>query len=158
MDCGFSVLNCGFSESAERTIRVPLNVAFAEDQQGADIMKLRLILNIMLATEPRQWSAGAVEMIVVAAGSSEPSQAQKDVCICYCNDVPASTIRAAIDSGAGISMESLKQVTGAGAGCGACQCRLQRMLLGLPVGCGPCGFCNGCGLIQRLCTCRSLVA
>lgn len=75
-----------------------------------------------------------------------------DTLICHCFQVTASAIRKAIDEGDAQLVEEVSRLTSAGAGCGSCQCRIQRLLAGLPVECGP---CPGCGSIRTLCECHA---
>ena len=71
-----------------------------------------------------------------------------DTLICHGFQVTASAIRKAIDEGDAQLVEEVSRLTSAGAGCGSCQCRIQRLLAGLPVESGP---CPGCGSIRTLC-------
>jgi len=78
-----------------------------------------------------------------------------DTLICHCYQVKASTIRTAIDEGDAETIAEITRLTDAGNGCGSCQCRIQRLLAGLPAECGPCSLCPGCGHIQTLCHCKA---
>mgnify|MGYP000692824686 CR=1 len=75
-----------------------------------------------------------------------------DTLICHGFQVTASAIRKAIDEGDAQLVEEVSRLTSAGAGCGSCQCRIQRLLAGLPVESGP---CPGCGSIRTLCECHA---
>jgi bacterioferritin-associated ferredoxin len=77
-----------------------------------------------------------------------------DTLICHCYQVTASSIREAIDEGDAETIAEVTRLTAAGSGCGSCQCRIQRLLAGLPAECGPCALCPGCGVMQVLCHCR----
>ncbi len=61
----------------------------------------------------------------------------------------------AIDEGDAQLVEEVSRLTSAGAGCGSCQCRIQRLLTGLPAESGPCAQCPGCGSIRTLCECHA---
>ena len=78
-----------------------------------------------------------------------------DTLICHCFQVTASAIRKAIDEGDAQLVEEVSRLTSAGAGCGSCQCRIQRLLAGLPAECGPCAQCPGCGFVKTLCHCQA---
>jgi len=75
-----------------------------------------------------------------------------DTLICHGFQVTASAIRKAIDEGDAQLVEEVSRLTSAGASCGSCQCRIQRLLAGLPVESGP---CPGCGSIRTLCECHA---
>ena len=75
-----------------------------------------------------------------------------DTLIFHGFQVTASAIRKAIDEGDAQLVEEVSRLTSAGAGCGSCQCRIQRLLAGLPVESGP---CPGCGSIRTLCECHA---
>ena len=78
-----------------------------------------------------------------------------DTLICHGFQVTASAIRKAIDEGDAQLVEEVLRLTSAGAGCGSCQCRIQRLLAGLPAECVPCAQCPGCGSIRTLCECHA---
>ena len=78
-----------------------------------------------------------------------------DTLICHCFQVTASAIRRAIDEGDAELVEEVSRMTSAGAGCGSCQCRIQRLLAGLPAECGSCALCPGCGFVKTLCHCQA---
>ena len=78
-----------------------------------------------------------------------------DTLICQCHQVSASSILKAIDKGEAETIEEVTRLTGAGSGCGSCQCRIQRLLAGLPAECGPCALCPGCGHVKTLCRCEA---
>lgn len=75
--------------------------------------------------------------------------------VCHCHQVSESEIRSVIEQDCVDTVESVGLRTGAGTGCGACQCKIQRLINGLPIDCGPCGFCDGCGTIRKLCSCAA---
>jgi len=75
-----------------------------------------------------------------------------DTLVCHGFQVTASAIRKAIDEGDAQLVEEVSRLTSAGAGCGSCQCRIQRLLAGLPAESGP---CPGCGSIRTLCECHA---
>ena len=78
-----------------------------------------------------------------------------DTLICHCYQVTASSIIRAIDEGNAETIEEVTRLTSAGNGCGSCQCRIQRLLAGMPAECGPCSLCPGCGHIKNLCLCQA---
>lgn len=78
-----------------------------------------------------------------------------DTLICHCYQVKASTILKAINVGNAETITEVTSRTCAGSGCGSCQCRIQRLLAGLPAECGPCSLCPGCGHIKTLCDCQA---
>jgi NAD(P)H-nitrite reductase large subunit len=79
----------------------------------------------------------------------------RDIVICLCYDVTASDIRNAIDQSGARTAQEVAILTRAGNACGACKCRVERLLAGLPAECGPCSFCPGCGYIIKFCNCQS---
>ncbi|MDP6795582.1 MAG: (2Fe-2S)-binding protein [Verrucomicrobiota bacterium] len=91
--------------------------------------------------------ATVFEMALGQARSTDPL-------ICHCFQVTASAVRGAIDDGGAERVEEVSRLTAAGSGCGSCQCRIQRLLAGLPAECGPCALCPGCGTIRTLCECH----
>ena len=102
-----------------------------------DDMALKLILRLsrtfcLSQSFRSQYSAGLKKMVKLREASQTSEKAWQNARICHCHQVLASTIHAAIDRGES-SLEDLKRCTGAGTGCGACQCRLKRMLLNLSV-------------------------
>tara|TARA_Y100000588_G_scaffold107758_1_gene117982 strand:- start:738 stop:1022 length:285 start_codon:yes stop_codon:yes gene_type:complete len=87
----------------------------------------------------------------MALGQAQPA----DTLICHCFQVTASAIRQAIDEGDAARVEEVSRLTAAGSGCGSCQCRIERLLAGLPAECGPCALCPGCGSVRTLCDCHA---
>ena len=78
-----------------------------------------------------------------------------DTLICHCYQVKASTILEAINEGDAETISEVTRQTCAGSGCGSCQCRIQRLLAGLPAECGPCALCPGCLHVKTLCHCQA---
>ena len=78
-----------------------------------------------------------------------------DILICDCYRVKASTILRIINEGGAQVGDEIVRQTCAGNGCGSCQCRIQRLLSGLPAECGPCALCPGCGYVKTLCNCQA---
>jgi len=76
-----------------------------------------------------------------------------DQTVCHCHKIRSSQLKETIQREGITSVDELGERTGAGKGCGGCRCRLQRLVMGLPMSCGPCAFCTGCGSIQKLCRC-----
>ncbi|MBG86556.1 MAG: hypothetical protein CMO80_06615 [Verrucomicrobiales bacterium] len=77
----------------------------------------------------------------------------RDQIVCHCHQIRASEIQSVIEQDCVETVEDIGRRTNAGTGCGSCQCKIQRLLNGLPVDCSPCGFCDGCGTIRKLCVC-----
>tara|TARA_Y100001960_G_scaffold316222_1_gene382855 strand:+ start:2228 stop:2515 length:288 start_codon:yes stop_codon:yes gene_type:complete len=86
---------------------------------------------------------------------TEVATRSADTLICHCYQVKASTILDAINVGDAETISEVTSQTYAGSGCGSCQCRIQRLLAGLPAECGPCALCPGCGHIKTLCHCQA---
>ncbi len=80
---------------------------------------------------------------------------REDPIICLCHSVHTSQIREAIDVSGAQTSEEVASLTRAGNSCGACRCRVERLIAGLPVHCGPCSYCPGCGYIMKFCSCQS---
>jgi len=78
-----------------------------------------------------------------------------DPIICLCHSVHTSQIREAIDHSGARTSEEVSSLTRAGSSCGACRCRVERLVAGLPAQCGPCSYCPGCGYIMKFCSCQS---
>lgn len=98
-------------------------------------------------------------MLAVIEQPDQIAPLAADSVVCHCHQVRASDIKAAIGLLDADSVEKVSLCTRAGTGCGACRCRVQRMLAGLPATCGgPCGFCTGCNSIKKLCTCDAVAA
>ena len=73
--------------------------------------------------------------------------------VCHCKSVTESTIRAAVDEGAA-DIRDVAIKTGACTGCGACRCRVNRVIMGLPAKCGGrFDLCDGCGCASVVCEC-----
>ena len=92
-------------------------------------------------------------MTSVTTKIDRKDSATADPEVCHCHSVRASEIQSVIDEDCEDTVEGVGRRTSAGTGCGACRCKIQRMLAGMPLTCGPCGFCTGCGTIKKLCTC-----
>ncbi|MBP84598.1 MAG: hypothetical protein CMO61_12200 [Verrucomicrobiales bacterium] len=76
--------------------------------------------------------------------------------LCHCAKVSESTVYEVISKGGVKSVEAIIRQTGAGSGCGACHCRINRLLQGLPAKCGGSfEYCHGCGAIAAICSCGS---
>lgn len=66
------------------------------------------------------------------------------------------TVHEAVQSRLVQSVEEVMKETGAGTGCGACRCRINRVLEGLPAACGGrFDLCGGCGCISAICQCEA---
>lgn len=116
------------------------------------MLRLRLSLKKnLLLTDGAARLVSKVMVAIHQLGEAE-SIHSNDVAVCHCYNIRQSHIRNLIEEGPH-SMESLCEKTGAGSGCGGCRCRLQRLLMGLPLSCGPCSFCSGCGSLQKNCQC-----
>lgn len=97
-------------------------------------------------------------MLAVVEQTERTAPKAADPVICHCHQVRASDIRSAITRHDADSVEMVSLCTRAGTGCGACRCRVQRLVAGLPAECGPCAFCPGCNSIKKLCTCDAVAA
>jgi len=92
--------------------------------------------------------------------SDEPQKTKErdpvtDPIVCLCHSVHTSQIREAIDVSGARTSDEVSTLTRAGSACGACHCRIDRLIAGRPVHCGPCSFCSGCGYIMKFCSCQS---
>lgn len=75
--------------------------------------------------------------------------------LCHCTRVGEASVRDAVGAGAS-TVEDIQRETGAGTGCGACHCRINRVLDGLPAACGGrFDLCHGCGSINAICSCEA---
>ena len=54
----------------------------------------------------------------------------KDQVVCLCYDVPASAVREAVDVSGARTVEEVATLTRAGSSCGACKCRVERLVAG----------------------------
>lgn len=79
-----------------------------------------------------------------------------DPLVCRCLQVRESEIKSVVEQDCVNSVEAISRRTDAGTGCGACRCKIQRVINGQPINCGPCGFCDGCGTIKKLCSCAAV--
>lgn len=76
--------------------------------------------------------------------------------LCHCTGVEEATVHEAVQSRLVQSVEEVMKETGAGTGCGACRCRINRVLEGLPAACGGrFDLCGGCGCISAICQCEA---
>lgn len=76
--------------------------------------------------------------------------------LCHCTGVAESSVHAMVQSGGVKTVEEVMTKTGAGTGCGACRCRINRVLDGLPAACGGrFDLCGGCGCISAICQCEA---
>lgn len=79
--------------------------------------------------------------------------------MCHCAKVAESTVYEVINKGGVKTIEAVTRETGAGSGCGACHCRINRVLQGLPAKCGGSfEYCHGCGAIAAICSCGTAAA
>ena len=110
----------------------------------------------MLATDfvisDDRWRSIAMSTILDMPRGQVP---QTDTLICHCFNVTASSVRRVIDQCDAERVEDVTRLTSAGAGCGSCQCHIQRLLAGLPAECGPCALCPGCGSVRARCDCHA---
>lgn len=84
--------------------------------------------------------------------SSEAS----DGVLCHCTGVTEAAVRQVVAEGLAKSVAEVTMATGAGSGCRACHCRLQRVLEGLPARCGGrFDWCGQCGCINAICRCEA---
>lgn len=76
--------------------------------------------------------------------------------LCHCTGVDESAVHSMVQTEAVKSVEEVMEKTGAGTGCGACHCRINRVLDGLPAKCGGrFDYCHGCGCIASMCDCEA---
>ncbi|MEX2580978.1 MAG: (2Fe-2S)-binding protein [Verrucomicrobiales bacterium] len=76
--------------------------------------------------------------------------------LCHCAQVAESVVQAAVHEEGANSLEEVAEATGAGSGCRACHCRIQRVLLGLPAKCGGrFDMCGSCGCAGAICRCTA---
>lgn len=76
--------------------------------------------------------------------------------LCHCARVAESEVSSAVAFGRVSSVAEVMEVTGAGTGCRACHCRIQRVLNGLPAKCGGrFDLCDQCGCIGAICRCEA---
>ena len=76
--------------------------------------------------------------------------------LCHCAGVAESVVSSAVNLGSVSSVEEVMEITGAGTGCRACHCRIQRVLSGLPAKCGGrFDLCHQCGCIGAICRCEA---
>ncbi|MCB1203840.1 MAG: (2Fe-2S)-binding protein [Verrucomicrobiae bacterium] len=84
------------------------------------------------------------------------SKEGKDGPLCHCTGVSEAAVRGAIDFRGVSSVEEVVATTGAGSGCRACHCRIQRVLNGLPAQCGGrFDWCHECSCIRAVCRCEA---
>lgn len=76
--------------------------------------------------------------------------------LCHCANVMESEVSSLVALGVVNSLEQVMEMTGAGTGCRACHCRIQRVLQGLPARCsGRFDLCGQCGCIGAICRCEA---
>lgn len=94
-------------------------------------------------------------MISVSERIKPVTRVPLDPVICDCFQVTEAEIHEAVERTGVETVGQVMEETMAGTGCGGCQCRIKRILSGLPAQCGPCALCPGCGFIRNLCHCRA---
>lgn len=72
--------------------------------------------------------------------------------VCHCKQITEAEVHESISLLQTPSVEGVSYLTGAGTGCAACSCRVQRLIDGKPA-CGAFGLCSGCGNCNALCSC-----
>lgn len=72
--------------------------------------------------------------------------------LCHCRQVSEVEVRESITILAEPTVDGVSYLTGAGTGCMACQCRIQRLIDGKPP-CGAFAFCESCGTCRAACGC-----
>ena len=82
----------------------------------------------------------------------EKSTAPASPIVCHCKQITEQEVQESISLLKTPTVEGVSYLTGAGTGCTACSCRVQRLIEG-KASCGAFGFCNGCGTINSLCSC-----
>ncbi len=76
--------------------------------------------------------------------------------LCHCAGVAESAVRAEVEQKGLNTVPEIIEATGAGSGCRACHCRIQRVISGLPARCGGrFDQCHQCGCIAVLCRCEA---
>ncbi|MEM7603338.1 MAG: (2Fe-2S)-binding protein [Verrucomicrobiota bacterium] len=74
--------------------------------------------------------------------------------LCHCTGVREAAVHELVQTKDVKTVEEVMHKTGAGTGCGACRCRINRVLDGLPAACGGrFDLCSGCGCISAVCQC-----
>lgn len=74
--------------------------------------------------------------------------------LCHCAGVTEATVRVAVDIHGVTTVEEVVCATGAGSGCRACHCRIQRVLGGMPAQCGGrFDWCHQCSCVRAVCRC-----
>lgn len=85
----------------------------------------------------------------------DPKPQHEDTLVCHCKSVTESRIHTAMDDGAR-DLQDVAAKTGACTGCGACACRVNRVLMGLPAKCGGSfDHCHKCGCAAIVCECAA---
>ncbi|MDF1851116.1 MAG: (2Fe-2S)-binding protein [Verrucomicrobiales bacterium] len=72
--------------------------------------------------------------------------------LCACKQITESEVRESIDILKTPSVEGVSYLTGAGTGCTACHCKIDRLIAGKSA-CGPFSLCDGCGCCMAICSC-----
>ncbi|MDF1825519.1 MAG: (2Fe-2S)-binding protein [Verrucomicrobiales bacterium] len=76
--------------------------------------------------------------------------------LCHCTGVKEAAVHELVQAGSVESVQEVMHQTGAGTGCGACRCRINRVLDGLPAACGGrFDLCGGCGCVSAICQCEA---
>ena len=94
-----------------------------------------------------------MDQVSLARPEETDNPSDADPVICSCFEVSASTIKMAMNVADAKTSADIRETTMAGSGCGACACRVERILAGFPAQCGPCALCSACGHISKLCRC-----
>lgn len=76
--------------------------------------------------------------------------------LCHCTGVGEAAVHEMVKTDGVKTVAEVMEKTGAGTGCGACHCRISRVLEGLPAKCGGrFDLCGGCGCISAICQCEA---
>lgn len=74
--------------------------------------------------------------------------------LCACKQVTEAEVRESISILTTPSVEGVSYLTGAGTGCTACHCKIDRLIAGKSP-CGPFSLCDGCGCCLAICSCSA---
>jgi len=83
----------------------------------------------------------------------------RDGLLCHCAGVAELDVHDAVRGRGAASVGEVMEATGAGTGCRACHCRIERVLSGFPATCGGrFDWCSACGCVGAVCGCVGVAA
>lgn len=97
-------------------------------------------------------ASSKLQSIPVLPGSDRAGERSGERLLCHCMRVTEGEIHEGIAALESPTVEDVACLTGAGTGCTACRCRIDKLIQGKSA-CGAFGLCDGCGCCHAICGC-----